>query len=103
MLRDGIVLLLFLAIGVVAMLVELASWPCGKCAKRWRPWVKSCPECLGRMARRFEPPITIYVGGEWGSTSKAEQAQAIRRAIALGKRGSVHVKGPDDEPPKDAA
>ena len=50
---EALVLLLFLSVGIVAMLVDIARWPCGRCHRRNLPWVKSCPECLGRLARRF--------------------------------------------------
>jgi hypothetical protein len=34
----------------------------------------------------------VYVGAEWAAMSKIEQANGIRNAIRLGKRGSRHVR-----------
>jgi hypothetical protein len=53
---EALALLLFLSIGIVAMLVDIAKWPCGRCHRRVLPWVKSCPACLRELAGRFDLP-----------------------------------------------
>lgn len=37
-------------------------------------------------------PVIVYVGAEWAAMSKIEQANGIRNAIRIGKRGSRHVR-----------
>lgn len=43
-------------------------------------------------AQQDNRPIHVYVGAEWAAMSKIEQADAIVRAVDLGRRSSPHIR-----------
>jgi hypothetical protein len=46
-----VIVLLYLSIGAAAIAVLVAEalrWPCGRCGRRYWPWIGSCRSCLGR-------------------------------------------------------
>lgn len=47
------VLFSFLTIGITAMLIDIARWPCGRCHQRQWPWRRSCQACVAKLAERF--------------------------------------------------
>jgi hypothetical protein len=46
----------------------------------------------GPASSEGNAPTIVYVGAEWAAMSKIEQANGIRNAIRLGKRGSRNIR-----------